>query len=49
MKIIDLMTFGALVALGAPFAAAQNPLIQTKYTADPAPMVYNDTIYHYSR
>lgn len=48
MKIIDLMTFGALVALGAPFAAAQNPLIQTKYTADPAPMVYNDTIYLYT-
>ena len=48
MKIIDLMTIEALVALGAPFAAAQNPLIQTKYTADPAPMVYNDTIYLYT-
>ena len=29
-----------------PFlAAAQNPIIQTKYTADPAPIVYNDTVY----
>lgn len=27
---------------------AQNPIIQTKYTADPAPMVYNDTVYLYT-
>jgi len=26
---------------------AQNPIIQTKYTADPAPMVYNDTVFLY--
>lgn len=26
---------------------AQNPIIQTHYTADPAPMVYNDTLYLY--
>ena len=31
-----------------PFlAAAQNPIIQTKYTADPAPMVHNDTLFLY--
>jgi len=24
---------------------ADNPIIQTKYTADPAPMVYNDTVF----
>ena len=32
-------------------AIAQKPVIQTKYTADPAPMVYNDTVflYHQSR
>src|SRR5450631_1997339 len=24
---------------------ADNPIIQTKFTADPAPMVYNDTVY----
>jgi len=29
-------------------AAAQKPIIQTKYTADPAPMVYNDTIFLYT-
>ena len=27
---------------------AQRPIIQTKYTADPAPMVYNDTVYLYT-
>lgn len=29
-------------------ANAQNPIIQTCYTADPAPMVYNDTVYVYT-
>ena len=29
-------------------SGAQNPIIQTKYTADPAPMVYNDTIFLYT-
>ena len=27
---------------------AQNPIIQTKYTADPAPMVHNDTVFLYT-
>src|SRR5690606_9110749 len=27
---------------------AQNPVIQTKFTADPAPMVYNDTVFLYT-
>ena len=27
---------------------AQNPIIQTKYTADPAPYVHGDTIYLYT-
>jgi arabinoxylan arabinofuranohydrolase len=26
----------------------QNPIIQTKYTADPAPMVYHDTVFLYT-
>lgn len=29
-------------------AIAKNPIIQTVYTADPAPMVYNDTLYLYT-
>lgn len=32
-----------------PFISkAQNPIIQTNYTADPAPMVYNGTVYLYT-
>lgn len=32
-----------------PFKSnAQNPIIQTKYTADPAPMVYKDTVFLYT-
>lgn len=27
---------------------AQDPIIQTKFTADPAPMVYNDTVFLYA-
>lgn len=27
---------------------AQNPIIQTKYTADPAPLVYHDTVFLYT-
>lgn len=27
---------------------AQQPIVQTKYTADPAPMVYNDTVFLYT-
>ncbi|RNI26823.1 glycoside hydrolase family 43 protein [Rufibacter latericius] len=30
------------------FAQAQNPIIQTTYTADPAPMVYNNRLYLYT-
>jgi arabinoxylan arabinofuranohydrolase len=32
-----------------PFSGkTQNPIIQTKYTADPAPMVYHDTVFLYT-
>ncbi|MFW9608443.1 MAG: carbohydrate-binding protein, partial [Prevotella sp.] len=27
---------------------AQHPILTTKYTADPAPMVYKDTVYLYT-
>lgn len=30
------------------FLKAQNPIIQTSYTADPAPMVYNDEVFLYT-
>jgi len=32
----------------ATLSFGQNPIIQTSFTADPAPMVYNDTVYVYT-
>ena len=43
-KCLSIMALGTF----ALSAAAQEPIIQTKYTADPAPMVYNDTIFLYT-
>ncbi|MGE5394818.1 MAG: glycoside hydrolase family 43 protein [Candidatus Saccharibacteria bacterium] len=38
-----------LLIAASPFVIkAQNPIIQTSYTADPAPMVYNGTVYLYT-
>jgi len=37
----------AVITLGVT-CLADNPIIQTKYTADPAPMVYNDTVFLYA-
>jgi arabinoxylan arabinofuranohydrolase len=42
-KILLLVLIGTLGN-----ANAQNPIIQTYYTADPAPMVHNDTVYLYT-
>ena len=45
LRILEVIFFIALI----PFAVnAQNPIIQTKYTADPAPMVYRDTVFLYT-
>ena len=38
----------AALALCATAAMGQNPIIQTKYTADPAPLVVGDTLYLYT-
>src|SRR6478752_2741127 len=49
MKIISAFKKRFFVVLMLPFTVlAQNPIIQTKYTADPAPMVYNDTVFLYT-
>jgi len=41
-----------IISLGLVFSLtnslAQNPIIQTKYTADPAPLVYHDTVFLYT-
>lgn len=41
------LTLAAALALG-PASHAQNPIIQTIYTADPAPLVVDDTLYLYT-
>lgn len=38
----------ALACAAIAGATAQRPVVQTKYTADPAPMVYNDTVFLYT-
>lgn len=42
------MLFFVLCYMAASFSKAQNPIVQTIYTADPAPLVYNDTLYLYT-
>ena len=37
-----------LIFLAIETGYSQNPIIQTNYTADPAPLVYNDTIFLYT-
>ena len=41
-KLLVLASFFPLICFG------QNPIIQTNYTADPAPMVHNGTVYLYT-
>lgn len=44
---ISLM-LGTLFLMITGTAYAENPIIQTKFTADPAPMVWNDTVFLYT-
>ncbi|MCH7402032.1 glycoside hydrolase family 43 protein [Belliella kenyensis] len=50
MKInnLPLWFLSALLTCLSTFALAQNPIIQTAYTADPAPLVYNDKVFLYT-
>lgn len=43
-----LLALGVFFLLNLSTVKAQKPIIQTKYTADPAPMVHNDTIFLYT-
>jgi arabinoxylan arabinofuranohydrolase len=47
-KLIMLCFSIIILILSVNSVFADNPIIQTKYTADPAPMVYNDTVYLYT-
>lgn len=37
-----------LVGMNPTVAKADNPIVQTIYSTDPAPMVYGDTVYVYT-
>ncbi len=46
---ITMLVIVSLLSLNAQdFIPPQRPIIQTKYTADPAPLVYNDTVFLYT-
>lgn len=47
-KILLKYTLNIGLLLAASWLSAQNPIIQTKFTADPAPMVYKDTVFLYT-
>ena len=42
------LIFGIFCLFNLSTVKAQKPIIQTKFTADPAPMVHNDTIFLYT-
>ena len=48
-KMLRKIVFIAVLTVLLPFMSkAQNPIVQTNYTADPAPMVHNGTVYLYT-
>lgn len=47
-KFFKNMMFSMFVCCTSVASAQNMPLIQTKYTADPAPMVYQDTVFLYT-
>jgi arabinoxylan arabinofuranohydrolase len=47
-KVLDMFSLMLIMAFAITICYADNPIVQTKYTADPAPMVYGDTLYLYT-
>ena len=47
-KMRAMGAFVSGVLLFVTICLADNPIIQTNYTADPAPMVHNDTVFLYT-
>ncbi|HEX9045490.1 MAG TPA: family 43 glycosylhydrolase [Verrucomicrobiae bacterium] len=45
IRPFDKLAIAALAAAATATCPAENPIIQTKFTADPAPMVSGDTVY----
>jgi hypothetical protein len=48
LPVVFLMMLAITDFSGAQNTVQQRPIIQTKYTADPAPMVHNDTVFLYT-
>jgi len=47
VNLAAILSFSA-VSLASTVASADNPIVQTSYTADPAPMVYDGRLYLYT-
>ena len=47
-RIKSMALVGMMLLMNVLGATAQNPIIQTYFTADPAPMVYDNTVYLYT-
>lgn len=45
LRDFSLLCLGLALLHTCSFVMAVNPIIQTRFTADPAPMVWNDTVY----
>jgi arabinoxylan arabinofuranohydrolase len=48
IRVLLSLSSASTMLLLAGTSRADNPIIQTKYTADPAPLVYQDTVYLYT-
>jgi arabinoxylan arabinofuranohydrolase len=50
MQLNRLLTIPVVLAIIFPLtrAVAENPIVQTRFTADPAPLVHDDTVYLYT-
>ena len=48
ITLLLLLFFSILIGYAQNSIPPQRPIIQTKYTADPAPLVYNDTVFLYT-
>jgi len=47
-KMFNLICFSLFGGILAGNALADNPIIQTKFTADPAPLVHDGVVYLYT-
>ena len=48
LSLLCMVVMLAIMAAAPPVSRADNPVVQTIYTADPAPLVYNGRVYLYT-